>query len=287
LKTYADVNFNAVTPAFHPTRDQTRNYCSNLTWGGIDTWQPLDEQDIWKLVSANHPFDFACSSNGLPGWGCQVFSTSWSSKTPWVAPPEPWNSKLSLDLYNNNWYRSWNYSSADGCSANDSVWFNVWETDIYSYPKFETDTRWPNARPMVICKATVMTDTDNDGISDTQDNCPIKPNGPDLGTCSSTSDKPGGNCTSDADCANGCSSNGLCIKDQRDTDADGFGDVCDICDGNGAADTDNDGYCDLEDNCPNNCNANQLDADSDGIGDVCDTTPGCGGCGLPQCEQQC
>jgi hypothetical protein len=131
------------------------------------------------------------------------------------------------------------------------------------------------------------TDSDGDGVPDEEDNCPNKPNGPDLGTCSSTSDKPGGNCTSDADCANGCSSNGLCIKDQRDTDSDGFGDVCDICDGNGAADTDNDGYCDLEDNCPNNCNANQLDADSDGIGDVCDTTPGCGGCGLPQCEQQC
>jgi hypothetical protein len=130
-------------------------------------------------------------------------------------------------MYNNNWYRSWNYSSADGCSANDSTWFYVQESDIYSYPKFETDTRWPNARPMVICKATVMTDTDNDGISDTQDNCPNKPNGPSLGTCSSTSDKPGGNCTSDADCANGCSSNGLCIKDQRDADTDGVGDVCD------------------------------------------------------------
>jgi len=114
---------------------------------------------------------------------------------------------------------------------------------------------------------TVAVDTDNDGIPDSQDNCPIKPNGPLLGTCTPSSDKPGGNCTSDADCANGCSSNGLCIKDQRDADADGKGDVCD--------------------NCPTKCNVNQLDADSDGIGDVCDTTPGCGGCGLPQCEQQC
>ena len=58
-----------------------------------------------------------------------------------------------------------------------------------------------------------------------------------------------------------------CDKVQNDMDADGKGDVCD--------------------NCPNNCNSQQLDADSDSIGDVCDTTPGCGGCGQPQCEQEC
>jgi hypothetical protein len=111
------------------------------------------------------------------------------------------------------------------------------------------------------------TDSDGDGIPDSEDNCPNKPNGPDLGTCSSTSDKPGGNCTSDADCANGCSSNGLCIKDQRDADSDGVGDVCD--------------------NCPTTCNPQQLDADTDGSGDLCDTTTGCGGCGSPACEQPC
>ena len=76
-------------------------------------------------------------------------------------------------------------------------------------------------------------DTDGDGITDDIDNCPNKPNGLSLGTCSSTSDKPSINCTSDADCAEGCSSNGLCIKDQRDNDSDGFGDVCDYCDGDG------------------------------------------------------
>ena len=52
-------------------------------------------------------------------------------------------------------------------------------------------------------------------------------------------------------------------------------------------DSDNDGVPDNADNCPTDCNTQQLDADGDGIGDVCDTTPGCGGCGLPQCEQEC
>jgi formylglycine-generating enzyme required for sulfatase activity len=70
-------------------------------------------------------------------------------------------------------------------------------------------------------------DLDGDGIGDVCDNCPNKPNGPTLGTCSSTSDKPGINCTNDANCANGCSTNGLCIKDQTDTDGNGIGDVCD------------------------------------------------------------
>jgi YD repeat-containing protein len=114
---------------------------------------------------------------------------------------------------------------------------------------------------------TIAVDTDNDGTPDTGDNCPNKPNGPNLGTCSSTSDKPGVNCTTDADCVIGCSVNGQCLKNQEDADNDGRGDVCD--------------------NCPANCNSQQLDADTDGIGDVCDTDPGCGGCGLPQCEQQC
>jgi hypothetical protein len=52
-------------------------------------------------------------------------------------------------------------------------------------------------------------------------------------------------------------------------------------------DTDEDGIMDNEDNCPDNCNTQQLDADSDGIGDVCDATPGCGGCGLADCEVEC
>ena len=38
-------------------------------------------------------------------------------------------------------------------------------------------------------------DSDSDGVLDNEDNCPNKPNGLYLGTCSSTSDKPGYNCT--------------------------------------------------------------------------------------------
>ena len=110
-------------------------------------------------------------------------------------------------------------------------------------------------------------DFDHDGIPDREDNCAAKPNGPELGTCLPGSDKEGATCHSDADCVNGCSTNGTCSLDQEDADNDGAGDVCD--------------------NCPDSCNAEQLDADTDGLGDVCDTDPGCGACSGVACEELC
>lgn len=53
--------------------------------------------------------------------------------------------------------------------------------------------------------------------------------------------------------------------DQKDTDGDYAGDLCDD-------DIDNDGLKNEDDNCPNVANPDQADQDSDGYGDVCDTT---------------
>jgi hypothetical protein len=159
-----------------------------------------------------------------------------------------------------------------------------------------TDCADPDCATNPLCMPTTtststtpVVDADSDGIPDNTDNCPAKPNGPNLGTCSSSSDNPGIICTSDGECAEGCSSNGLCIMTQDDTDSDGIGDVCDMCVGNGSADEDSDGWCDLQDNCPNVCNTQQLDADNDSIGDVCDdpNNNGCGGCGQLLCETPC
>jgi hypothetical protein len=72
-------------------------------------------------------------------------------------------------------------------------------------------------------------DGDGDGITDDDDNCPLISN-----------------------------------ADQRDTDGDGFGDVCDD-------DYDGDGITNMSDNCPFSSNTDQLDIDGDGIGDACDT----------------
>ncbi len=72
-------------------------------------------------------------------------------------------------------------------------------------------------------------DTDEDGVNDDVDNCPATSN-----------------------------------ADQKDTDGDGVGDVCDT-------DDDADEVNDTTDNCPLVANSDQKDSDGDGIGDVCDT----------------
>ena len=78
-------------------------------------------------------------------------------------------------------------------------------------------------------------DGDDDGVPDTQDNCPTLYN-------------PG----------------------QEDTDGDSRGDVCDFCPNDPGNDLDQDGVCGNLDNCPDIPNPDQEDFDSDGIGDVCD-----------------
>lgn len=81
-------------------------------------------------------------------------------------------------------------------------------------------------------------DSDEDGISDREDNCPLTYN-----------------------------------PDQQDLDNDGLGDRCDNCDTTynpDQLDIDNDGVGDVCDNCFETANPDQADLDNDGVGDVCD-----------------
>jgi len=129
-------------------------------------------------------------------------------------------------------------------------------------------------------------DTDDDGVPNTIDNCPndFNPGQEDF-----DGDNVGDACDNCPNDAN---------DDQTDTDGDGVGDVCDNCraisntgqvdfDGDGigdtcdscplvaddGTDTDLDGPGDACDNCPAISNTNQVDFDGDGDGDLCDNCP--------------
>ncbi|MBC7775865.1 MAG: T9SS type A sorting domain-containing protein [Phycisphaerae bacterium] len=85
------------------------------------------------------------------------------------------------------------------------------------------------------CTPFTCADTDNDGICDSEDNCPNTAN-----------------------------------ADQADSDGNGIGNACETgC----AHDADNDAICDEDDNCDNAPNPSQADADCDGVGNACDQCP--------------
>jgi hypothetical protein len=127
-------------------------------------------------------------------------------------------------------------------------------------------------------------DSDGDGISDANDNCPNVPN---VNQADTDHDGMGDACDN---CPNNCN------VQQLDADGDGIGDVCDpdprcggcgqdLCEQQCAStsssttttttipDTDGDGVLDNIDNCQTIPNADQYDADGDGKGNVCDNCP--------------
>jgi hypothetical protein len=107
-------------------------------------------------------------------------------------------------------------------------------------------------------------DQDNDGILDSEDNCPRHPN-PDQ--ADSDKDGIGDVCNDDIDGDNIPNEMDNCPRhpnpDQADSDKDGMGDVCDD-------DIDGDNIPNEMDNCPRHPNPDQADSDKDGKGDACD-----------------
>lgn len=110
-----------------------------------------------------------------------------------------------------------------------------------------------------------LSDTDQDGVDDMLDNCPLTSNSNQLDT---DNDGAGDECDDDddgdglADASDNCPVNSN--ADQADLDSDGTGDACDT-------DDDGDGVDDATDNCPLVSNADQTDTDSDGKGNACDS----------------
>jgi len=121
-----------------------------------------------------------------------------------------------------------------------------------------------NSNGVADCKeggAPQPADRDQDGVPDSQDNCPSIPN-PEQGDY----DEDGV-----GDVCDNCS--GTPNSGQEDTDEDGWGDACDCCPYDPKNDEDYDYYCANEDNCPSVYNPDQYDLDEDGLGDACDPCP--------------
>jgi hypothetical protein len=131
-----------------------------------------------------------------------------------------------------------------------------------TYPLFFCKGTAPTNEPSCVpyrpeyTAGITATDSDGDGVADTQDNCPDVFN-------------PGRYMDP---------KNGTAYL-QADSDKDGAGDACDICPDDAtqkctrtaALDSDADGIADPIDNCPKVKNPGQADTDSDGRGDACDS----------------
>ncbi len=158
----------------------------------------------------------------------------------------------------------------------------------------------PTAEATMTPKPTSLPDTDKDGITDEEDNCPNLYNPEQL---DSDQDGIGNLCELDSDLDQHIDDDDNCPTipnpDQTDDDHDGIGNFCDLdrdgdgiendidnCilianpeqvdnDSNGVGDAcqsdiDIDGWIDNIDNCPNLYNPEQLDSDQDGIGNLCE-----------------
>ncbi len=122
----------------------------------------------------------------------------------------------------------------------------------------------------IVVLPSINDDYDGDGVEDKIDNCPSHPN-PDQKD--SDNDGYGDICDLDNDEDGVLDKKDNCPAisnpNQRDLDNDGYGDACDDIDNR---DDDNDGVDNSKDNCTARSNPDQSDIDNNGIGDVCDTT---------------
>ncbi|MCB0643810.1 MAG: thrombospondin type 3 repeat-containing protein, partial [Phaeodactylibacter sp.] len=138
----------------------------------------------------------------------------------------------------------------------DSIFVNPGATTTYSVTYLNASGNC--ADQITIGVYPSLPDTDNDGIPDLLDNCPLEAN---TNQADTDSDGIGNKCDNCRSIPN---------PDQLDADNDGDGDACDACPQDPENDIDADGLCAENDNCPYDSNSNQADRDNDGVGNKCD-----------------
>ena len=124
-------------------------------------------------------------------------------------------------------------------------------------------------------------DTDQDSICDSIDNCPsiYNPNQADADgdligdICDTCPGDPDNDIDGDGFCGDVDNCPATANPGQLDSDGDGQGNVCDPCPNDPDNDSDGDTFCADMDNCPDDPNIGQADVDGDGQGDVCDPFP--------------
>jgi hypothetical protein len=157
---------------------------------------------------------------------------------------------------------------------NSPVWDALLQVDDYdNAPVDDFDMSLPLR---MVAGSVPANDSDNDGVPDSDDNCPANYN---PGQSNSDGDIAGDACDlCPLDADNDADGDGVCgdidncpavaNADQVDTDSDGFGDAC-----NTGIDNDGDDWSNTLDNCPADANPDQANADGDVLGDICDACP--------------
>ena len=143
----------------------------------------------------------------------------------------------------------------------NNAWEDITET---TYPHIDTDTLCGVTDSFSYFAILVSPDSDNDGVDNADDNCPITPN---EDQADADGDGTGDACELDDDGDSIINDLDLCpalqTLENGDIDEDGVGDPCDD-------DKDGDTVLNEDDNCPTIHNEGQADFDGDGEGDACD-----------------